>query len=117
MSASTIMTYTLFRRGSRRTEKSNSGVLLFNYGPNPEVWQSDQTVVIGGDRETPKDALEFVCHVKSPQEVAAAVRKAPLDEYVLFRGEMMAVKVAIPVFVDGKNLETLSAEWDVQNAE
>ena len=61
--------------------------------------------------EKPKKVLSFVAMAATPAEIAAQVRKAPLEEYVVMRGHMHKVQVALPVFMDGRNLDTLSAEW------
>lgn len=60
--------------------------------------------------EQQPDMLEFSCQVASPRELADAVRSDPLASWVLFRGQMVDVSVNIPVFVDGRNIET-SNEW------
>jgi len=56
--------------------------------------------------------LQFVCEVENPKQVAEHVRKAPLEKYVLFKGEVVELQVAIPVFANGKSLDTLSKEWE-----
>ena len=58
--------------------------------------------------------LSFVAAVKTPKDVAEIVRKDPLSKFVLFHGEMQEIKVAIPVFANGKNLQTLDSEWKEQ---
>lgn len=108
------MKYVLFRK-ARQAMKS-PGMKFFWDGhpaymdfadPNlGEEWKESLEA-----HPTATSRLEFVCEVDSPEAVTAAVRKAPLEKYVLFRGEMMTVEVAMPVFVDGKNLDTLEAEW------
>lgn len=110
-------TYTLFRKitADELRSRASSNALTISFGnfftTPKEPWQlSDEDSSDNGkSRET--DAFEFICHVKSPKEIAAAVRRAPLHSYVLFQGIMSEVKVAMPVFVDGKSLDTLNAEW------
>lgn len=63
--------------------------------------------------EALKDApetLAFVANIASAKDLADEVRKDPLAKWVLFRGQMVDVSVNIPVFVDGRNVET-SNEW------
>lgn len=57
-----------------------------------------------------REKLEFIAQVQSPKEVAAIVRRDPTQKYVLFHGEMKNVEIAMPVFVDGKNLDTFERE-------
>jgi hypothetical protein len=57
--------------------------------------------------------LIFVKMSKDANELAKIIRSAPTLEYVLMRGSMMNVSAMTQVFVDGKNLNTLEAEWNV----
>ena len=61
------------------------------------------------DNELP-EILVFVAEVKNAKELAALVRKSPLDKFVLVKGQMVEIKVAIPVLIDGRNVETQD-EW------
>lgn len=74
--------------------------------PDGEQWKEDAK-----EEEKPEEVFVFVGFVDSPKDVAALVRKAPLKKYVLFRGEFAEVKIAMPVFVDGKSLDTMAEEW------
>lgn len=56
------------------------------------------------------DMFCFVTEVKTPKDLADAVREDPLARWVLFKGQMVEVSVAIPVFVDGRNIEKCN-EW------
>lgn len=62
-------------------------------------------------KKKPAKQLVFISMVSCPAEVAKLIRKSPNEEYVILRGQMHAVKVAMPVFMDGRNLDTLNAEW------
>ena len=101
--------YVLFRVAVH--EKSPTIVGLISWGnffteDVGEEWKNEQH---GDAKKT--ETLEFVCKVSSPRDVAKEVRKSPLDRYVLFRGEISPIKIAMPVFVGGKNLDTFDKEW------
>lgn len=56
-----------------------------------------------------KHNLCLVGEIKTKEELVSAVRSDPLAKFVLFRGQMADVSVNIPVFVDGRSVE--SGEW------
>ena len=61
-------------------------------------------------KEQQPDMFCFVAEVKTPRQVTEHVRSDPLAKWVLFRGDMVELSVSIPVFVDGRNIETPN-EW------
>ncbi len=69
-----------------------------------------------GDPEDkkPEKELVFVAYVTDPKELAGIIRKDPLKEYLLFIGEISTIKIAMPVMVDGKSLDTMESEWSVK---
>ena len=104
------MKYALFRHVTQRPAPSSRALFeaLMREAQIPsEEWKCLQPEELKAEKR-----LEFVCMAETPADVAAEVRKAPLEDYVLFSGEFAPVKVAMPVFVDGKNIDTMSAEWD-----
>lgn len=96
------MEYVLFRR----VKKTDPSCFIFSFGHiDGEEWNKTGKAV-------PEEILEFVGKVTSLKAVAALVRRDPLHPYVLFEGKMTEIKVAIPVFMNGKSLDTMGAEWD-----
>jgi hypothetical protein len=72
--------------------------------------------VENGEDETPveyetKKILEYVAMVDTPSEVAKIVRASPLEQYILFEGDMHEIKVPMQVLIDGRAADTLEAEW------
>lgn len=105
-----MISYTLFKWTIPQRERKSNPFGLITFGGFGEDWKEEKPVI---ETDASKETLEFVCHVKSPKDVAKQVRKDPTQRYVLFHGEMLDVKIAMPVFVDGKNLDTFESEgWD-----
>lgn len=102
------MNYTLFRKTVRKPKENRRDPFwsLFKPEKQGEEWKDG-----GAEEEKPVEILEYVGTVESPKQIAELVRKAPLEKYVLFRGEMVEVQVAVPVFVEGKSLDSMEDEW------
>jgi len=64
-----------------------------------------------GDAAPAPERLKFIAMVDTPEEVAAIVRRKPLKKYLLLSGELSPLQIAVPVFLDGKSLDSLNAEW------
>lgn len=58
-----------------------------------------------------KTILEYVTMVDSVSEIAKIIRKSPLEQYILFEGDMHKVSVPMQVLIDGRPADTLEAEW------
>lgn len=57
------------------------------------------------------ECIQFLGMVKSASEVAEVIRKDPMARYLLFRGQTIPIKVAMPVFIDGRNPKAFDAEF------
>lgn len=104
------MKHALFSIEEKPKEESPDPFLSLFGGPRRlpegEQWKEDEKV-----KAKVEEVFVFQGFVEAPKEVAELVRRAPLKKYVLFRGEFSEIRVAMPVFVDGKSLDTLDAEW------
>lgn len=101
-------TYILFKKVPKVVAPKNSlgGWIIF--GGEEVIPMSPEE----NKNTTPAEEIyEFVCESHDPAIIAKAVRAAPLEKYFLFEGTIKPIKVAIPVFVDGKNLDNLNDEW------
>lgn len=93
---------------------TNSSAFLFkkvkpvkNTSPFASLFQDDKIK----DETEEKELLSFVGEVKNGKELANMIRQDPLGKYLLFKGQMVDIKISIPVFIDGKNVETTDSEW------
>jgi len=109
MSESNKPQYFLFKKTTKQERRQVSFMSAFVFREPDEKWKESEK-----DPAEPKECLKFICAVNSPKEVAAIVRKDPLEKYVLFSGQMTEIKVAIPVFADGKALDSMSEEWEAE---
>lgn len=110
------MKYILFeevrvRRTSERGGFVFHGAITFaemmRRSESGEDWKPDDE----DDECSGEKRLEFVGIVESPKDLAELVRRKPLSNYVLFQGDVHSIQISMPVFVDGKNLDTFEAEW------
>lgn len=105
------MKYALFKEVE--FEKESAGEYLtfasvaYLMRPPPvegEEWKEE-------DGEKPKTKLVFVAMLDSPKDIVKHVQKNPKAKFVVLEGEFKRITVAMPVFIEGKNVSTMDREW------
>jgi hypothetical protein len=108
------MKYILFKKVAEPETDDSRSIYsmmmgLSSHAISGEEWKSEDAK---GKKKSEK--IAFVAVVENPKEVLKLVRKDPTEKYLLFYGEVEELTVAMPVFMGGKNLATLTSEWSEQ---